>query len=106
MIKFWILDSDNRPIEVANAIEWSRWFEDANRHVGYTQITSDITVSTAFLGVDHRYHGEGPPILFETLIFGGPLDGQCSRYVSWDDAEVGHRMLVAKVRAAIGQRIT
>lgn len=100
----YILDTDNHTVEV-DLLTWARWLEDANRHVGYTQITSEIEVSTVFLGLDHRFFGEGPPILFETMVFGGPLDQETRRYSSYDDAETGHRMMVAKARAASGQKV-
>ena len=32
------------------------------------------------------------------MIFGGPLDQQMWRYSTWDDAETGHKMAVAKAR--------
>ncbi len=104
-MRCYILDADNHAAE-ASLLEWSRWFEDANRRVGYTQITSEINVSTVFLGFDHRHFGKGPPILFETMIFGGPLDQEQSRYSSWDDAETGHRAAVRKAREASGQKFT
>lgn len=102
--RHYVLDADNRPIE-ADFVTWAMWFENPNRHVAYTQVSSEITVSTVFLGLDHRWFGEGPPIVFESLVFGGPLDGDGGRYASWDDAETGHKMLVAKCRAAIGQKV-
>jgi hypothetical protein len=101
----YILDNDNRPVP-ADLEEWARWLEHNNRHVGFTQITSQIDVSTVFMGIDHRHFGDGPPLLFETMIFGGPLDGATWRYVSWDDALVGHKAAVRKARAAIGQKVT
>lgn len=104
-MKLYMLDADNHAIEIKDSLTWGRWLQDANRTVGMTQITSAITVSTVFLGLDHRFFGKGPPILFETMIFGGPLDQETWRYSSWDDAEIGHRMMVAKARAAISQRV-
>lgn len=58
-----------------------------------------IQVSTVFLGLDHSMHLSGPPILFETLIIGGPLDGEQRRYATWDEAERGHAEAVARVHA-------
>jgi hypothetical protein len=103
--RHYILDADNHAIEV-DWLTWAMWFDGGgNRTVGYTQINSEILVSTVFIGLDHRFAGSGPPILFETMVFGGPLDGEGGRYTSYDDAETGHRMMVAKARAAIGQRV-
>jgi len=107
-LRHYVLDNENRPIVCDDLIAWAQWCETAsNRTVGLTDVTSEIRVSTVFLGMDHRFPGrpKGPPILFETLVFGGPLDGQGGRYVSWDDAEAGHKAMVRKVRAAIGQKI-
>jgi hypothetical protein len=90
-------------------VVWGTFFERMeNRLVGYTEITSEIYVSTIFIGIDHRMSDEGPPILFETMIFGGPdsIDQYQWRYSSYDDALTGHKMAVSKARAAIGQRVT
>lgn len=61
--------------------------------VGRTSVGKDVQVSTVFLGLDHGY-GEGPPILFETLVFGGPLDQSGDRYCTWEEAEAGHERWV------------
>jgi hypothetical protein len=101
---YYILGADNQIIAV-DAMTWAKWFENMpNRTVGYTQITSEILVSTVFLGLDHRFSGRRPAILFETVVFGGPRDGDMWRYSSWDDAEAGHAAAVRNVRAAIGQK--
>lgn len=109
-ICYYILDEENRPVALErtpdNLIVWGRFIERDSCRVGYTQVTSEIRVSTVFLGLDHRFgFGSGPPILFETMIFGGCLDGEQWRYSSWDDAETGHKAAVAKARAAVGQKI-
>lgn len=110
MLRFYVLDAENRPVRVRNAIEWAQHFESlSNRTVAWTQVTSEITVSTVFLGLDHRHFGRGPPILFETMVFGPPgntdIDQSMWRYASWDDAETGHRAAVRAVRKAIGQKV-
>jgi hypothetical protein len=107
MIKHYILDADNQVVET-DMMTWAMWLEEGNRRVGYTEITSEISVSTVFIGIDHRFPGmgKGPPILFETMIFGGPLDQSTWRYTSWDDADTGHRAAVSKARKATGQKVT
>jgi hypothetical protein len=105
-LKYYILDAENRVIET-DLITWGMWFENLNnRIVGYTEITSEITVSTIFIGIDHRIYGNGPPLLFETIIFGGPLDEHQWRYASYDDAQTGHAAAVRRARAAIDQKVT
>lgn len=59
----------------------------------------DARVSTVFLGLDHGW-GEGPPVLYETMVFGGPLDGECERYCTRAEAVAGHALMVARVVAA------
>jgi hypothetical protein len=51
-------------------------------------------VSTVFLGIDHNF-GNGPPLLFETMVFGGEYDGYCKRYSTWEEAEGGHKTACA-----------
>jgi hypothetical protein len=54
---------------------WATWFETAVRQVLRETIGHEGgTVSTVFLGLDHNY-GSGPPVLWETMVFGGPFDG-------------------------------
>jgi len=79
-------------------LEWALNFERSERHVGLTNFDPDITVSTVFIGLDHSsgFH-EGPPIVFETMVFGGKLDGEMDRYCTWEQAERGHQEMCNKV---------
>ena len=81
----------------ANLMTWARWFETADRKVANDRI-GDIRVSTVFLGVDHNFDG-GPPLLFETMIFGGPHDEYQEWYSTWEEAEAGHATALALVKA-------
>lgn len=56
----------------------------------------DSRISTVFLGIDHNF-GEGEPILFETLIEGGPKNDHMERYRTWDDAIAGHQRLLKEL---------
>lgn len=80
-------------------IEWARWYEQAARD-GSRRVASwekdGVRVSTVFLAIDHRFDG-GPPLLFETMVFGGPLDNEQERYTTWAEAEAGHAAMVARV---------
>lgn len=65
-------------------------------HVGDTTIKG-VRISTVFLGIDHAC-GAGPPVLFETMVFEGPLDQYCERYCTWEEAEQGHEKTCDLVR--------
>lgn len=57
----------------------------------------EVCVSTVFLGMDHSY-GEGPPMLFESMIFGGPLNLEYDRCSTWEAAEKMHEKMMERVR--------
>ncbi len=92
----YILDG-HEVVACIDLLEWAGWFEKADRHVTKTMI-GDIRVSTVFLGLDHNY-GDGAPVLFETMIFGGKFDQEMWRYSTWEEAEKGHEKAVEKVKA-------
>lgn len=52
-----------------------------------------VTISTVWLGHNHRF-GPGPPLIFETMIFGGEFDQSQMRYSTEEQAEHGHRQTV------------
>lgn len=84
-------------IERVELMEWATYFETADRRVANTE-EDGWRVSTVFLGLDHQY-GEGPPLVFETMVFEGSFsDLLCWRYSTWDEAEAGHQRAVTLVR--------
>jgi hypothetical protein len=92
----YILDGKT-PVLEPNLIKWVSWFESANRVVQQDIMAIEgVKISTVFLGFDHSWV-EGPPVLFETMIFGGNRDGETHRYRTWDDAEAGHQRVLNEV---------
>ena len=89
---------DGEPVPAPDLIAWAEWFETADRDIAKTTI-GDVLVSTVFLGLDHSFGEPGPPILFETMVFGGELDQRMERYSSLEDAMLGHERWVARVKA-------
>ena len=96
----WILEGHE--IKPAELMKWARWFESVGdgRVVAKTDI-GHIHISTVFLGIDHRIGEPGPPLVFESMVFGGPLDGEQERYCTWDESVHGHDVLVKRVEAAM-----
>lgn len=90
---------DKTPIAENDANVWSRWHQSVGidgRRVGFTKL-GDVDISTVFLGMDHGW-GDGPPVLFETMPFGGQYDSHCWRWHTWAEAEAGHAAIVAALR--------
>ena len=103
MSDYYILDDDKNAIP-ADLGTWATFFEKSEgRRVALTHVTDRITVSTVFLGMNHQY-GEGPPLIFETLVIGGLMEGEMDRCSTWAEAETMHERLVGKASrsAAVG----
>ena len=58
-----------------------------------------LFVSTVFLGLNHQY-GQGPPLIFETMIFGDRnlVEQYCDRYSTLEEAKAGHAVAVEIAR--------
>ena len=87
------------PIQEPDLIKWGLWFEDHNdqRMVERTKI-GDAEISTVFLGLNHAF-GEGPPLLYETMVFGGALEGEMLRTATLEEAKAAHEHLSARVKS-------
>ena len=96
MADHYILDNNGQPVPV-DVLVWSLWYENAASRVLAQTDTTEGFVSTVFLGLDHSF-GSGPPVLWESLVFGGARDGWMDRYTSREDALLGHRFMVEELR--------
>jgi hypothetical protein len=88
----------HEPVPCPDLITWGKWFQTADRHVAKTEI-GDANVSTVFLGLNHQW-GSGPPLLFETMIFGGPHADYQERCSTWNEAEAMHQRACDLVKVA------
>lgn len=68
--------------------EWGENFSN-NRRVAMSH-KDNLSVSTVFLGIDHNYFKKGPPLVFETMVFGGQQDYQ-ERCATYEEAEKMHK---------------
>ena len=103
----WILNAAGEPEQTDDIRVWGQWFERAtrdrsrilaqDRNERRSPDEPEVLISTVFLGLDHQW-ASGPPILWETMIFGGPLDGYQERYSSRAAALDGHARACASVQ--------
>lgn len=94
----YVLNRDGVPVPEPDLERWGSWFGRSAkiRRVARTKVGRSV-VSTVFLAVDHGWLGT--PILWETMIFGGPLNNyqdRCSG--SREQAEAMHAKAVMEVR--------
>ena len=97
---------DQKTGRVEETTDFVKAFE-SDRSVAETRLgagSSRTRVSTVFLALDHRYSGDGPPILFETMVFGGPCDGLQERYCTLQEAQEGHEAMVEHVRKTLKEK--
>ncbi len=100
----YILDG-KKAVPAQDFEEWLKWAQKGySVQVGYTEDRS-WKVSTIFLGIDHSYGRNPEPALFETMVFGSPLDLAQERYATWEEALAGHAKWVAAVQEAKRQAL-
>ena len=94
---FAILNKQNQVVCAPSKGAAALWFNWANqsgrRVVKKTWLGGDVEVSTVFLGIDHGFGIFGER-WFETMVFGGPIDGETYRYATWEQAVKGHQIMV------------
>jgi hypothetical protein len=99
----YVLDENGQPVLEPDVLEWSKWMSKANRTLALTTIGA-ITVSTVFLGTDYNFFGRTqPPVLWETMAFGGSND-YTERYSDQEDAMHGHKRIVEMVENGLWVR--
>ena len=84
---------------------WAQMLEGRDhQRVAETTLPDGSWVSTVWLGLDHSF-GDGPPLLFETMVFPSrdsqdkPDQQDMDRYTTEAEAIAGHDAMVAKWRA-------
>jgi hypothetical protein len=97
---------DGHPIDAvaANALLGDREYQ----RVALARVTSttdpgvSFTVSTVWLGINYNF-GDGDPIIFETMVFGGEeaQNEACYRWATEQAARDGHAEIVASVAATV-----
>jgi hypothetical protein len=92
MVRYF--DRQGNPIDM---MEWAQRL--CEKWIAKTTLPDGTWISTVWRGIDHQY-GDGPPLIFETMVFpseNGPfLEEECERYSTEAEAIAGHEAMVAK----------
>ena len=96
MSEGYYFDRQGKP--VIDVLAWARLHQDrAYKTVAFSELPNGRTVSTVWLGINHNFADDGPPIIFETMVFsafGMSDDLDMDRYATEDEARAGHERMV------------
>jgi hypothetical protein len=103
---WYVLDEQHNVVGPVDVIEAAKFRKDmSRRRVALTKVYEGCEVSTVFLGLDHRYTDEGAPLVFESLVMGGPFADDMERYSTWAEAEAGHARIVDKCQPILTEEL-
>ena len=91
----YILDAEGKPQLEPDWDRWLAWMQANDQPLAETHVAPGVLVATRFMGIDQRRTKIGAPVLWETMIFGGPHDLHQARYTSQAAALTGHERMVA-----------
>lgn len=77
--------------------EWATDYENqVDRRVAKTHLWWGGYVSTVWLGLDHNFYSDGPPLIFETMVFPSNSYDELdmARYSTEAEAKAGHERMV------------
>lgn len=70
MTDWYILNENNEPVVATNIEEYRNWRENnSEKKVVKQEEVNGRFISTVFLGLNHNFNVNGPPMLFETMVF-------------------------------------
>ena len=95
---------DRNGNELIDAALWAGLMADDDYRRVASTVVGKAHVSTVWLGLDHQF-GEGPPLIFETMVFGGDLDQHQWRYSTEAQAVEGHDRVVTLLRDKKARRV-
>jgi len=103
-LRSYVISRRGNPTEApCRGAAWFFMEHAHDRRVVAKDWVGDVEVSTVFLSINHQFSPEGPPVLWETMVFGGPDDMDCRRYASFHEAKEGHLDVLAQVRVSASE---
>jgi hypothetical protein len=84
-----------------NKITFEEYMEirkDISKWVINKTTVGESKVSTVWLGLNHSFD-DGPPLIFETMVFGGPDNDWQKRYSTKEEALACHIIIVKQLES-------
>ena len=103
-VRWYLLGDDGEPVGPVDIETYSAsgLMFSPDRGIARDELDDGSVVSTVFLGLDHQFFCDGPPLLFETLVF--PADdseGDMYRTSNRTAALACHDQVVAELKARV-----
>lgn len=99
-MSWYILDENDNPVKEDDVSKAAKWLEEnSDRRIVEKTVLINCELSTVFLCLDHSFDEE-IPILYESLWFGGILDGNMRRYATKEEALAGHEEMLEEIKKA------
>jgi hypothetical protein len=99
MQRRYVLDENDNPVGEDDPSAWADFMRDERRRLVAHDEAGKWTVSTVFMGLDHDVVGNGPPVLWKTMVFGPqPWGGFSCWYTNRWKAISQHDQLAEAVR--------
>ncbi|MEH1777135.1 hypothetical protein [Nostoc sp.] len=102
----YFLLGENRDCIAVDAKEWLAWYkntESENCDVAEDFLLDrEVRISTMFTGLSWEVSPKEPPKPFLTIVFVGYGIDEQYRYSTWDQALIGHKKTVAKLKSDFG----
>lgn len=84
VLQCWILDG-HTPVKV-DGDTWYEWYMTSpDEHKVAMEWIGEVCVSTDFVGLG-ELSATVPTLMYQTIVFGGPLDRTATYHDTWDDA--------------------
>jgi hypothetical protein len=95
----YVLDREGNPVRQHDDTAWAEFMKDGDaRRVAFDE-AGKWTVTTVFMGIDHDVVGNGPPLLWKTMVFGPlPWGGFSCWYANRWRAIAHHDQLAESLR--------
>ena len=91
----WYYDKEGRQI---TAVEWSNLYSPEYKRVAESRLSDGRWVSTVWLGINHNFSPDGPPIIFETMAFTKDFEEEaCYRASTIEEARSNHAFAVMEM---------
>lgn len=98
MLSYYKLEGQT-PVAIESFMEWSLWMMSSGNTTVMVNELNDCIISTRFVGIDLNpgNSSNSQPMIFETLVMSGSLDGKKNLYPTWDEAIQGHLKICTQV---------